>query len=154
MKKYYAGISLLESLLAIIIIASISMMAVRYYLITIQNNRINQAINQISRLTKASYEWLQVQHQADFSGTPSGTAISLDELLNDQLITNQTDTTDPWGGKISLSPGSDPSYIAISLENLPQKACKNISQQLKSINHLTNLGSCSNSKYATFIGEF
>ncbi len=154
MKKCLHAISLLECLLSIIVIASISTMAVRYYMITIRDMRVSHAISQIKRITDASYEWLQMQKQADFSATSNGVMINLQALVSNELLTDPHDTVAPWGGKIDVAPGDNPSYIKIILNDIPQLACRNLTQQLLYINKDKTDNVCSDAKNNTFIGEF
>ena len=156
MNKKISGISLLECLLAITLIAAISTMAVRYYIITLRSTHVSQAIAQVNRLTSASYEWLRLQNQANFSDEDTGQDISIQALLQAELIQPNTDTIDPWGGAITLSPGiTDPSYVAITLAQLPKPDCLNLQQQLSYINHSTIENSCSSlTATNTFTGEF
>lgn len=155
MKKHQHAISLLECLLSIIIIASISMMAVRYYIITMRDMRVSHTISQIKRLTDASYEWLQMQKQADFSGNNGGQAISIQQLVKDQLLKNQNDTITPWGGAITISAaGDNPSFIKITLSNIPQLACRNLARQLEYINKDKFANTCANTQNNIFTGEF
>ncbi len=147
------GISLLEVLLSLTIIASITTMAVRYFTVSTLEMRVSHAILQLKQLTDASYEWLQLQKQNNFSSTPSGTSISMEALLKNQLTQATIDTINPWGGNITVEPGDDTSYVKITLENIPQKACLNINQQLKSINHSAS-NTCTDKKNNTFSAEF
>lgn len=150
----HRGISLLESILALTIIASISMMAVRYYMVTIRDTRVNHAITLIKKLTKSSYTWLQNQHQADFTGQTDNDKISLQKLITDQLANQKTDSINPWGGTVSLTPATDATYVKITLNNIPQPACKNLTQQLHYINHSTAQETCAKKSSNQFIGEF
>lgn len=154
MKRNIIAISLIECLLSLAVIASISLMAVRYYMITTRDMRVSSAISQVKRLTNASYEWLQAQKQADFSGEGGGTAISLNELTRDQLVDPKVDTLNPWGGSITVAAGSDASYVKISLQNLPPLACKNLTQQLRYMNRDNSGNACASKKNNTFTGVF
>lgn len=154
-KRYAHAISLLECLLSIIVIASIAMMAVRYYIVTTRSMHVSQAISQIKRITDASYEWLQMQKQANFSSQGGGYAITIQQLINDQLLTAKRDTVTPWGGTINVAPaGDNPSFVKITLNNVPQSACRNITQQLKYINKAQSANACGNKNNNIFVGEF
>lgn len=154
MKRTLTAISLLECLLSLAVIASISLMAVRYYIVTTRDMRVSNAISQIKKITNASYEWLQTQKQANFSGTDGGTAISLNALISDQLLDPRHDTFSPWGGTISVGPSADPSYVRITLTNLPPLACKNLTQQLRYINKDKTDSRCNSKIVNTFVGVF
>lgn len=154
MQTKQKAISLLEILLALVVIASISMMAVRYFIITSRDAKVSQAIRQVKMLTHASYAWLDAQKQSDFDDSDGGTAISISELLDAQLIESPHDTTDPWGGEIEVTAGDDPSYVKIEMSSIPSEDCKNLTQQLKYINHSGQSISCDSDDNNTFIGEF
>jgi Tfp pilus assembly protein PilV len=155
MKKYSQAISLLECLLSIVIIASISMMAVRYYVVTTRDMRVSHAISQVKRITNASYEWLQAQKQADFSGADGGEVITIQQLVDDQLLKDENDTIAPWGGMINVAPGNDnASFVKITLTDVPQLACRNLTQQLNYINKEKTTNTCDDKKNNTFVGEF
>lgn len=151
------GISLLEALLALVIASIIITLALRYFSITIRDMRVTQAVNQVRSLVKKSYDWLGAQKQADFNDYPKGTKISLQILINAGLI--QTDNNgnyfNPWGGDVLLAPGSDPSYVHISLTRIPLKDCLNLTQRLQSINHMANqTNTCTDNINNTYEGEF
>lgn len=150
LKKRQSGLSLLEVLLALLIIGSIITASVQYFALASRQSKVLQAIHQIEQLTSASYEWLNLQRQADFSGTPNGVAISVDILQQANLI-NQV--TNPWGGKVRLAPASDPLHIAIEFDNIPAKDCHSLEQQLKSAN-LSAFHSLCQRKSNTFYGTF
>ena len=156
-RKKILGISLLECLLSITLIGLIATMAVRYYTITLRGTHVSQAISQVNRLTSASYEWLRLQNQTDFDGEDTGAPITIQLLLTSELIT-QTDTVDPWGGTITINPGTtDPSYVQITLPNLSQQDCLNLAQQLSYINHnpVPPAQMCSDTSLTNqFVGEF
>lgn len=154
MLKRIKAITLLECALSLVVIASITTMAVRYYMITIRQTRVAQAIGQVKRLSHVSYEWLQTQKQANFADQTHGTALTLQALLDNQLIQQDIDTLDPWGGRIEVAPNSDGEYVKITLNNIPQPACRNLVQQLKYINHHTSDNDCKNAKDNKFIAEF
>ena len=153
MRHKQTAISLLEILLCIAIMASIGMMAVRYFMITSQNAKVTHAITQIKTLTKASYEWLQAQRQADFKGY-GNTGITLQKLIDAGLITKAVERRNPWGGLITVQPARDASYVRITLYGLPRLACLHLSRQLKSINHSTAKNQCPAQHSNRFEGAF
>ena len=154
MKTKQIGISLLEVLLSLVIIATITTMAIRYFTVTNRSMRVSTSIKEIAHLTNLSYEWLQAQRQNDFSGKPTGTSISMQVLADTRLIGNlEREKYNPWGGTISIEPGANPSYVKITLTHIPQKDCRAIVRQLKNINHLSDTP-CGSAYGNTFSGEF
>lgn len=153
MTRNEKGISLLEMLLVLAIGAAIIMAAVRYFTITNRNARVTQAISQIKMLTKASYEWLSEQKQQDFSSVNGGVTVSLQQLIDANLIKDtEHNKKDPWGGDISIAAGSDPSRVRITLSHLPQKACKNLARRLDNVSQ-TTIPPCS-APVNNYSGEF
>ncbi|MCH9743757.1 MAG: hypothetical protein K0U29_02380 [Gammaproteobacteria bacterium] len=155
MKRKQSGISLLEILLGLVLIATISTMAIRYFTVTTRSMKVSNAIKQIKHLSNISYEWLQQQQQTDFSGSSAGTRISLQELINTGLLRNDpSERYDPWGGDITVNAATnDPSYVSITLSKVPQDACRMMVRQLQSVNHLQSTP-CGSAYGNTFSGEF
>ena|SRR3990167_9503787 len=131
MIKKIVGITLLEVVLVLAVVASILLLTVRYFMMTSSHENVNRAMTQIQTLTKASYEWLQIQRQADFA---SGNAIDITQLQQAGLI-SAVDRVDPWGGNIVISPADDANYVRINMADVPQKACKNLRQRMNAIAH-------------------
>ena len=76
----------------------------------------------------------------------------MQQLVNAQLANDKTDTIDPWGGPIHIAPGSNTSYVKITLTSIPRKACRNLNQQLKFINRAAP--SVCGGSTSEFQGEF
>lgn len=154
--KFKKGISLLELLLVMSLGAVILVMAVRYFQLSSRNSKVEMAVKTVQSMSHVSYEWLQAQRQENFSSSPNGSAISLQALIDAGLIQNTArDTLDPWGGAISVGPGTNASYVKISLAGLPQVVCRNLKQQLNSV---TRSGSpvapCNKATDNVYFGEF
>ncbi len=155
MIKRQAGVSLLELLLVISIMASILLLTTRYFALSRLQTKVAQSVSQIQTLSDASYRWLGAQKQLlfDGSGTPGGVAVSLVELQNAQLVNpGINDTQDAWGGSITVRADSeDAHYIQIILPNAPVKACNSLKQRLASSAH-TQIADCTSSSgyYASF----
>lgn len=135
------GITLLEVVLVLAIIGLILTLTVRYFNVASTSEQVNQAMTEIQTITKASYQWLQVQRQADFA---SGNPIDINKLQQAGLI-DATQITDPWGGAITVEPGtSDSNLVHISLPNVSEKICKNLKTRMSGV---TNHQDCSNQTY-------
>ncbi len=153
MMKKALGLTLLETLLVLAIGASIIMVGVRYFAVTTRDLHVTHAIKQIQTLTRVSYEWLQAQKQKDFSSSDGGTTISMQNLIGAGLLENtDSDTKDPWGKAIMVTPGSNPSHVKITLPNVPKKDCKNLARRLQSVSQ-TILPTCSSNRN-NYSGEF
>lgn len=109
-KSKQAGISLLEVLLSLSIIAIILVMATRYFFLASNNNRINKTREQIGSVIEAIHGWKGQNPQY-------GAGLSMVNLYNDGFITksNDLDTDqsapkatkanlfDAWGQQITIT---------------------------------------------------
>ncbi len=131
--KRSLGISLLEVLISLGII-SVILAIISWYFIS-QNKvymEVGKASTQIQQLANLSYEWQTAQARADFVG------ISIDALQAAGLLVQNDHYTDmnPWGGSISIAPDTnDPHYVAITLLNVPNRACAGLTNRLLSVAH-------------------
>lgn len=101
------GVTLLELLLVLAVIAAAMFMTVRYFVIARTNYKVVQTIDRINTLVDASYKW--VEGQPNFCGSPtsgcaspSPNAISL-QRLNDAGLISSGDMIDPWNGKTDIT---------------------------------------------------
>lgn len=98
------GISLLEVLLSLSIIAIILVMATRYYFVANNNNKINTSVNQVGGVVAAAQNWKGVN--ADFTGVSVQALYDAGQLTNFPGIKISGDTatmSDMWGGAINVS---------------------------------------------------
>ncbi len=99
------GISLLEVLLSLSIIAIILVMATRYFFVATNNNKINTAIGQVGGIVAAAHNWKGIR--ASFTG------ISVQELYNsgqlenfpgiDNSSTTSISVNDLWGDPYAIT---------------------------------------------------
>ncbi len=94
MNQSSSGLSLLEVIFSLTIIAVILAVVVHYFYDNQLNLQVSKAATQIQQLASVSYEWQTAQSQKDFSG------ISIDALQAAGLLEKNSDYTglDPWGG--------------------------------------------------------
>lgn len=129
--KLSKKISLLEMIIVAAIGITIIFATIRYFNVTRSSVKVSHAIQQIQMLTKASYDWLSQQKQDDFSSANGGTPISMQTLIKSQETKKvHQEFKDPWQGDIHVEPGSDPSHIKITLNNVPKDACQKLSKHL------------------------
>ncbi len=106
------GISLLEVLLSLSIIAIILVMATRYFFVANRNDKVNTVRQQIGAVTSAIESWKS--QNATYSATPS---LSLGTLSNQGFLANSSymvnagtsnaTLNNPWGYSISITNISD-----------------------------------------------
>ncbi|OGT47095.1 MAG: hypothetical protein A3F17_02135 [Gammaproteobacteria bacterium RIFCSPHIGHO2_12_FULL_41_15] len=99
-KKYQQGISLLEVLLSLSIIAIILIMATRYFFMATDNSRLNQARAQIGAVMAAATGW-ETEH-ADVSG------LTVTTLLEDRFLARTKDVIGAQGSEELISPWKTP----------------------------------------------
>lgn len=139
--KKCGGLTLIEILFSLAIMAVILMMVATYYF---SQNKLyletSKAATQIQQLANISYEWQAAQSKADFSD------ISLSALKTAGLLTTSMDVQiNPWGGTIDVTPSSDPRYVAIVLYRIPNNACTNLRTRMMNTAHTQ---SCYDGTYA------
>lgn len=148
------GLSLLEVLLSISIIAILIVMSVRLFSIAMLNTRVAESISQLKRLTRASYQWLETQSQQDFSNANGGTKITVNKLTSANLISAQDGTT-PWGGTVTIKPNpNDKTQVRIIFANVPAHACKNLGREMENVAISATTPAQCNAAENTFIANF
>lgn len=111
-KKNQKGISLLEVLLSLGIIAIILVMATKYFFIADRNDKINTVRQQIGEVISAIESW-KAEHPT-YADTPAlsiGTLSDQGFLANSSLMVNPGTSNatldNPWGYSISITNVSD-----------------------------------------------
>lgn len=138
------GITLLELMLSLAIIAIILVMATRYYEIVHSTEQTNDASNMIQAIRAGSQRWL-LSNQ-DFSN------ISITAMQNLNLLP-QTFSDNPWGSTMTVSPASgDTSKIQIEMKDMPLSACENLLSRFSAAASTVNCVIHEN--LADFIGTF
>lgn len=94
MKKNF-GITLLEVMLSLVVIAVIVALSIRYFGVSENQAKVSTAATNVKTLVQASQDWLSEQKAADF------TNITNAALLNAGLVTN-ADLTNPWNSTIPI----------------------------------------------------
>ncbi|MCH9770086.1 MAG: prepilin-type N-terminal cleavage/methylation domain-containing protein [Gammaproteobacteria bacterium] len=99
--KKQRGISLLEVLLSLSIIAIILIMATRYFFVANENKNVNQVRAQIGALLAATQLWK--------GSNPSYENLSLEQLISTGDFPSSANVKnnklyDPWGDEIMLAP--------------------------------------------------
>ena len=105
-KVHQLGISLLEVMLSISVIALILVMATRFFYVANNNNKVNMAISQIAGLDAAIHSWK--------GGSLDYTDLSIQELFKAGELTNfpgvsadGNELYSPWGQKkYSVAPAA------------------------------------------------
>lgn len=119
--RYRFGISLLEIMLSLAIIAVILIMATRYYAITRIAQQTNEASEMIIAIYSAGQSWMQTND--NFKKVTIYTFTEAGLLPADFALA----TANPWGGAISIDPlGTDLQKLEVRLDNVPSKDCQNL----------------------------
>lgn len=134
------GISLIEILFVVMIVAVITTMAIQFYAQSVSSTRVSQALTLIQEINKASREWLQTpgaidgsgdQYPADFSQLPPNplSAFKTQGLLPCE---NNSCQTNPWGGPVSIAANANnPQFMTITLSLLPKSDCARLQESMK-----------------------
>lgn len=92
------GISLLEVMLSISVIALILVMATRFFYVTSSNNKVNTAISQVAGLEAAMYSWKG--SDLNYTGVSIQALYDAGELANFPGVSSETEGAvlyTPWG---------------------------------------------------------
>lgn len=120
-KKNIFGIGLLELMLALVIIAVLLLMSVRYFEQASEAKKVADSVKIIHTLIDASFKW--VEGQNDFTGFGG-----VSDLVNAGILSSDWNTKrDPWGGNISIiEDNNDKNKISIILDGVPIESCRAI----------------------------
>lgn len=119
--KKQIGISLLEVLLSLSIIAIIFVMATRYFFVATNNNKVNTSISQVGGLVAALHNWKGIKPA--FTGASIQALYDAGQLenfpgLNDSSTANVS-VNDLWGDSFSITSAVE-NKVTISV-TLPNK---------------------------------
>ncbi len=125
-KKKQLGISLLEVLLSLSIIAIILIMATRYFFVASNNNKTNTTISQVGALVAAAHAYKGAT--ANYANLSIQTLAQAGQLAN---FPGFDDTNNSlltlWGGSITIASSGDKSEFAEITVNLPdENKCQTI----------------------------
>lgn len=143
------GISLLEMLLVISIVATVLVGTTRYLFSTALTLSVNQTIDQLQQGVGASYAWLRAAHQADFQGPDKETgttAISIDKLKQAGLVATAAGQN-YWGGAVHILPAQNPNQVEIELDQIPDAACLQLAGRMKNVDAPESPGCVSHNQY-------
>lgn len=120
-RKHQKGISLLEVLLSLSIIAIILVMATRYFFVASNNDRVNTTRQQVGSLIAAIRGWKGQNSQYSSSLNVSllyqnGKIASSNSLKVNGVGSGATATMyDPWGQQITVVGAADQATITVKL---------------------------------------
>jgi type II secretory pathway pseudopilin PulG len=127
------GISLLELMLALVVISALLLLTARYYQQTRENLRVAQAIEMINNVVKTSYGWLE--------GQPNFGGIRLDTLISSKFLPSfYSGNSNPWKGTIEVTSADIKdnnqnviaNHVTVILTNIPAKSCQNLKEKMQS----------------------
>lgn len=156
------GISLIEILFVLMIVAVIATMAIQFYTQSVSSNRVAQALTLIQEINKAGREWLQTpgateesgdQYPANFSQLPSNPLQAFKEkgLLPCE---NNSCQTNPWGGGVAIAANANnPQFMSISLSLLPKNDCARLQESMKNYapENLESQNTCSSDGVGAYV---
>lgn len=129
--KCFRGASVLELLLAVIVVSLASVLAFRLVSSTISHARVVRMVHEINELTVASYTWLHKRKQENFL-QPS--PITLARLLRAGVLKKEKFGSSVRG-RILVKPGKNARYVHIELAGLSRSACRALVHELETVSH-------------------
>lgn len=113
------GISLLEVLLSLTIIAIILVMATRYFFLATNDNRVNATREEIASVVSAIHNWKGLNPQ--YSSSLDISTLWSEGYLADSpalVVTGKTARLyDPWGAEIAVTGGTSSATVTVALPN-------------------------------------
>lgn len=113
---FHKGISLLEVLLSLSIIAIILVMATRYYFVASNNNKINTTVSQIGGLVAAMHSYKGLD--ADYANISIQTLYDAGQLTNYpglSVLGNAATMKNLWGKAITVASTAEGAMIRVIL---------------------------------------
>ena len=102
-KRKQSGMTLIELMIVMVIMALVAVAAGFAVMPALQRARIRQATTDANSIRQ-----MVVAYQVEFGESPS-----VQDLLDKQILSSSTTTTDPWGSPFAIScEGSEPSVIS------------------------------------------
>lgn len=141
-----AGISLLEVMLSLSIIAIILVMATRYFFVASNNQNINKVRRQVGTVVAALQEYRN-QH-ANYTG------VSVDKLITDGFVPQNNEVSgsagsyvlnNPWNNSITVTPTASNSGAKVSTDLQSASDCSAVAAGYAAGN-----GSCTGSPAVSF----
>ncbi len=129
-KSKQHGLTLIETLMVIAIIAGVIVFSTRLFVNARLNTNVTATISQIKQAVQAGYQWINEQPQTDFNGNAN--QISINKLINAHLL-EAKNQYGPWPNSIlTVSPDPDqPDHLRIALNNIPASACTNLRSRMQ-----------------------
>ncbi len=138
MRKKIRGISLLELLLSLALIAILLVMVTRFYESTQGSQRTNDAVEILQHLVAASDKWFALYKSYQKTGNGDIGLVKLTGLgwiPQNFMLAN----ANPWGGAINVEP-EDSSHVKFTLAEVPAKDCLNLQELMQK--ELGLVGTC------------
>ena len=146
-QKKMCGISLLEVMLSLLVIAGIIFVVLRYAGPARQQTQITEAIRQINTLSDASFRWLE--------GQPSLLGVSIRGLADKGFLPSRYNSThldtydNPWRNEVSIaSYGANNQQLAITSQVPTATICNALKARTKKF---STLATCTTESPSTFI---
>lgn len=121
-RKSNKGIGLLELMLALVIIAILTISAMRYYTVAEQSQNVTKTIDMIQVIKSAGRRWL-LTHE-NFTANPLQDFVDRKFLPDDFATSNN-----PWGGNFTVN-STGQTDLSVALGNVPCKACNSMIAKL------------------------
>jgi prepilin-type N-terminal cleavage/methylation domain-containing protein len=153
MKNKQTGVTLLELVLVLAVIALVILMAARYYQSAQEEMKVTKTVEAIHKITEASFDWVQGAH--DFADTGGKTLrqalidakeIAANDFVNPWNPTKDNDITVESFSAFPPVPGPTPpppnSAIEICIKNISDIGYSRITTQLAGQNFGAAGGNC------------
>ncbi len=141
--KSQKGIGLLELMLAMAIIAILTLMATKYFTSTKRDELVTQGITLVQDIVSASASYVPPSDGS--AQVASKSNITASGMLPEQYAGGNT----PWNGATWTVNSSNTSSndVQVGITGLPAYACTDLVNKFKSIGNVTDASSCSGGSF-------
>ena len=122
MQKKLRGISLLELILVLAVVAILLVIATRFFEVANRSRQVNNAYQDIKTISAASQSWWE-----DHGRNYTKLKLTLTKLVEGGYLVKSYQSN-PWGGIISVTAASS-DQVKVEMTELDTKACANLAHR-------------------------
>jgi|GEM_PF-2146015 len=131
--KQHLGLSLLELMLVLTVVATILLASTRFFRIATENAKVNNAVSMIHEITDASFKWYETNPAFDNGNFNFQTLVNMQLLPIKYFNPSKPAIKNPWNGGISIE-AFGPEHFNVNMTGVPVVSCTKLKNQLAEYN--------------------
>lgn len=151
------GVTLLELMLVLSVIAAIALAVTRYYATAREEAKITQAVSMVNDVVSASFTW--VGGFSNFGGDPQASppiSLNTSTLVKAGLLPAiyLKANANPWQGSIKVAVGkADTNKMEVTLDKVPINSCTALKKKIENVGGDTLGSTCSSGSFSVIFYE-